>query len=596
MTMPKTFVRTNTTTIKKTIAIYRQEMAKDKKAVAHYALLVPINRLLYVVILPLLFSLIIQSLILHPKDWQHPVFLLGIAIVVSITSLVTSYYGFKKLFIHEEQMRTALTRRAIESLTRHSDQFFASRKVGSIAGDVYTFTSSVIGILDLVFLQASSIVVNFVASLIIIGIMSPILLIPLGLATSLLVWRSVAAVALRGPLRHRRKELTARLNGTIADVLGNLQIVRYFAKSQRETEAIVAERQKIEAIAHQEVDIIQRETFIRQLTLFTFQIITIAVCIWLFTTGNVTIAALIFAVTYLGRLTSTLFEITPIIRGMEQMFLDAANITDILDMQPEIRDAPHAKRLKVAKGGVILDNASFHYADSGDTNVISNISLTVKPGERIGLAGHSGGGKTTLTKLLLRFADVTDGAILIDGQNISSVTQDSLRSAIAYVPQEPYLFHRSLRENIAYARPSATDKEILLAVKRANADEFIKDLPDGLSTIVGERGVKLSGGQRQRIAIARAILKDAPILILDEATSALDSASEKLIQDALTKLMKGRTSIVVAHRLSTIAGLDRIIVLDRGKIVEDGPHATLLAKKGIYATLWSHQSGGFIEE
>jgi ATP-binding cassette subfamily B protein len=320
------------------------------------------------------------------------------------------------------------------------------------------------------------------------------------------------------------------------------------------------------------------------------------VCIWLFTIGSVTIAALIFAVTYLGRLTSSLFEITPIIRGTEQLFLDAANITDILDEEPEIKDIPNAPPLSVKKGGVELKNISFSYADSASTNVINHISLSVKPGERIGLAGSSGGGKTTLTKLLLRFADVTDGSITIDDQNIAEVTQKSLRSSIAYVPQEPYLFHRSLRENIAYAQPKATDEDIILAVKRANAYEFIKDLPDGLSTIVGERGIKLSGGQRQRIALARAILKDAPILILDEATSALDSESEKLIQEALEKLMKNRTSIVVAHRLSTIANLDRIIVLDHGNIVEEGSHADLLKLKGTYARLWSHQSGGMLQE
>jgi ATP-binding cassette subfamily B protein len=197
---------------------------------------------------------------------------------------------------------------------------------------------------------------------------------------------------------------------------------------------------------------------------------------------------------------------------------------------------------------------------------------------------------------LLRFADVTGGSILIDGQDIREVTQESLRAAIAYVPQEAYLFHRSLRENIAYGKPGATDAEIWEAIRQANAGEFTRKLPDGLDTIVGERGVKLSGGQRQRIAIARAILKDAPILILDEATSALDSESEKLIQDALEKLMKNRTSIVIAHRLSTIAKLDRIIVLDHGKIVEDGTHSELLKNNGIYAKLWSHQSGGFIEE
>ena len=192
--------------------------------------------------------------------------------------------------------------------------------------------------------------------------------------------------------------------------------------------------------------------------------------------------------------------------------------------------------------------------------------------------------------------DIDSGKILIDGQDISQVTQKSLHQSIAYVPQEPLLFHRSLRENIAYGKPDATDDEITEAAVKANAYEFIKTLPKGYDTLVGERGVKLSGGQRQRIAIARAILKDAPILVLDEATSALDSESEKLIQDALEKLMKGRTSIVIAHRLSTIAKLDRIIVLDNGSIIEDGTHGQLLRKKGVYASLWSHQSGGFIEE
>jgi ATP-binding cassette subfamily B protein len=234
--------------------------------------------------------------------------------------------------------------------------------------------------------------------------------------------------------------------------------------------------------------------------------------------------------------------------------------------------------------------------DGSKENLFDNFSLHVKPGERIGLVGHSGSGKTTLSRLLLRFSDIKSGEILIDDQNIAEVTQESLRRSIAYVPQEPMLFHRSLRENIAYGKINASDEDILKAARQANAIEFIEKLPEGLDTMVGERGVKLSGGQRQRIAIARAILKDAPILLLDEATSALDSESEKLIQDALEKLMKGRTSIVIAHRLSTIAKLDRIIVLDNGTISEQGSHAHLLEQKGTYSKLWSHQSGGFIEE
>lgn len=594
--MPKVFNRTDTKTAKKTLAIYWNEMKKDKKTVWQYCLMIPINRLLYIVILPFLFSLMIQSLIEEPVNWQQPAVLLGIALVVSVLSLLTSHFGYKKLFNHEEKMRTSLTKKAIASLMQHSDQFFANRKVGSLAGDVNTFSNSILTFLDVIFMQTSTIFINFTASLIIIGIMSPILLLPLGTITGLLIWRSIVGTARRGPIRHKRKVLTSQLNGTVADILGNQQIVRYFATGPREIDRVLKDRHEIAQLAGHEVNVIQRESTVRQGILFLFQLITMAICIWLFTTGSVSIAALVFAVTYLGRLTSTLFDMTAIIRTLEQAFLDASNITDILQESPEIIDQPGAVTLKVTAGSITFDKVSFSYQDNDGANVLNSISLEIKPGERVGLAGHSGGGKTTLTKLVLRFADVTKGNITIDGQDTSKVSQESLRSNIAYVPQEPYLFHRSLRENIAYGKPDATDEEIRLAIKRANAQDFIDTLPQGLDTAVGERGIKLSGGQRQRIAIARAILKDAPILVLDEATSALDSESEKLIQDALEKLMKGRTALVVAHRLSTIAHLDRIIVLEKGQIIEAGSHKQLLDRGGTYATLWSHQSGGFIEE
>lgn len=594
--MPKLFNRANTQTAKQTLIIFRQEMMKDKRSVFLYATLIPLNRLLYIVLLPLIFSYIIQSLIVSPHDWKHPLFLLGMATVVSIFALITNYVGMQRLFLHEERIHTNLVKRAIDSLMSHSDQFFANRKVGTLAGDVNSFGNSFIDFSDTIFLQASSIIINFSASLIIIAFMSPILLIPLSLVTAWVVWRSLIGTSRRGPIRHRRKTLTAQLNGTVADILGNHQIVRYFAASQREVARVTGDRHQIEMISMQEIDVMQHEAIIRQAILFIFQIVTMAVCIWLFSIGSVSIAALVFAVTYLGRLTGSLFDISPLIRSTEQAFLNAANITEILQEEHEVVDVPHAPKLSITGGQVTFNTVSFSYKDNLQDSVLNDISFTIKAGERVGLAGHSGGGKTTLTKLLLRFADIDGGAITIDGQNIAKVGQDSLRSAIAYVPQEPYLFHRSLRDNIAYGKPSASDDEIMTAVVQASATDFVIKLPDGLDTIVGERGVKLSGGQRQRIAIARALLKDAPILVLDEATSALDSESEKLIQDALTKLMKGRTSIVIAHRLSTIAKLDRIIVLDNGKIAEEGTHTSLLAQDGIYAKLWAHQSGGFIEE
>ena len=229
------------------------------------------------------------------------------------------------------------------------------------------------------------------------------------------------------------------------------------------------------------------------------------------------------------------------------------------------------------------------------TRVFDGFDLHIPAGQRVGLVGRSGSGKTTLTKLLLRLSDVQGGRILVDGQDISQCTQQSLRQHIAYVPQEPLLFHRSVAENIAYGKPGASLDEIREAARQACALEFIEQLPQGFDTVTGERGVKLSGGQRQRIAIARAILADCPILVLDEATSALDSESERLIQEALANLMRNRTSIVVAHRLSTVASLDRIVVLDEGKVVEDGTHAQLIESEGRYALLWDRQTGAFLD-
>jgi len=284
-------------------------------------------------------------------------------------------------------------------------------------------------------------------------------------------------------------------------------------------------------------------------------------------------------------------------RAMEDGLLMASPMTEILGQETEIVDVPDAPKLRVKDGAINLHDITFHYRDGNtDQAVFKNLTLDIKPGEKVGLVGPSGGGKSTLTRLLLRFDDVVRGDISIDGQNIAQVTQTSLRQAISYVPQEPLLFHRPVDENIAYGNPDASQADIVKAAKAAHADDFITALADGYGTVVGERGVKLSGGQRQRVAIARAILKNSPILVLDEATSALDSESEVLIQDALWKLMEGRTAIVIAHRLSTIQKMDRIIVLEHGEIVEQGTHAELLKKHGVYAKLWAHQSGGFLED
>src|SRR5947209_1313725 len=262
-----------------------------------------------------------------------------------------------------------------------------------------------------------------------------------------------------------------------------------------------------------------------------------------------------------------------------------------------LTDRPDAATLKVTRGKIRFEDVRFGYGR--ESGVMDGLTLTVRPGEKIGLIGRSGAGKSTLVNLLLRFFDLESGRILIDGQDIAAVTQESLRAQISVVTQDTSLLHRSIRDNIRYGRPQATDAEVVMAAELAHADEFIRELEDwkqrrGYTAQVGERGVKLSGGQRQRIAIARVILKDAPILVLDEATSALDSEIEAIIQDALATLIEGKTVIAIAHRLSTIAALDRLIVLEEGRIVEEGTHADLLRRNGVYARMWRRQSGGFL--
>ncbi|MBL8301480.1 MAG: ATP-binding cassette domain-containing protein, partial [Ideonella sp.] len=264
-----------------------------------------------------------------------------------------------------------------------------------------------------------------------------------------------------------------------------------------------------------------------------------------------------------------------------------------------VTDRDGAAALKVTRGEIRFEQVGFAYG--GTTRVIDQLTLRIRPGEKIGLVGRSGAGKSTIVNLLLRFHDVESGRVLIDGQDIAGVTQDSLRAQVGMVTQDTSLLHRSVRDNILYGRPDAGDDEMIAAAKRAEAHEFILGLTDpkgrsGYDAHVGERGVKLSGGQRQRIAIARVMLKDAPILLLDEATSALDSEVEAAIQQSLYRLMEGKTVVAIAHRLSTIAAMDRLIVLDKGRIVEEGDHRSLLARGGLYARLWSHQSGGFIGE
>jgi ABC-type multidrug transport system fused ATPase/permease subunit len=313
--------------------------------------------------------------------------------------------------------------------------------------------------------------------------------------------------------------------------------------------------------------------------------------------GRMTAGDFVMVTTLTGSLLQTAYNLGQRIPDFYDQLGSARESIETLIVPATVRDEPDAATLAVTNGAIHFERISFAYEPRGrgrgSRNIVHDFELYIPPGQRVGLVGPSGAGKTTLMGLLMRMHDVTAGAIRIDGQDIRRVTQESLRGAIGLIPQDTNLFHRSLLENIRYGRPDATDEEVIAAAKRAHAHEFIVELEQGYDTLVGERGIKISGGQRQRIAIARAILRDAPILLLDEATSALDSHSEQMIQQAMKEAMTGKTVIAIAHRLSTVMDMDRLIVLDRGVIVADGSHTELLLRGGLYAELWRKQSGGF---
>ena len=405
------------------------------------------------------------------------------------------------------------------------------------------------------------------------------------------------AIATYYKTRHvdeRLAEAENKQTGQLADAITNEMSVKSYAHEALENVRFgKATKRTKEATFN-----VAKVSFWRNLSMNIVNIITFTGLLVLIVMGHnlfgLTIANLVFLYSLSNSLLSNVWTINHVLRVINRSFGNAKEMVEILDM-PYIIDDKTDKFLVVDDAVIDFGDISFQH-EGAKTPLFDGFKLSIPGGQRFGLVGVSGSGKTTLTKLLLRFADVTGGAICIDGQDIRNVTQKSLRENIAYVPQESSLFHRSIFENIAYGKPDATDEEVYEAARLANADEFIACLPEGYDTLVGERGVKLSGGQRQRIAIARAILKDAPILVLDEATSALDSESEALIQGALANLMEGRTSIVVAHRLSTVAGLDKIVVLKDGKIVEQGTHQELLRKDGEYRKLWSRQSGAFLDE
>jgi len=480
---------------------------------------------------------------------------------------------------------------------RQSVGFFASRHSGSVLTKVGQVSSSIINLITGAVGALWTILVFTTTTMVLLAQLDIMLMV------IVMVWIALVLLLARYFLPRMRKqaakvaEAGAALNGRAVDIYSNIQTVKLFG-----TDA--------------DADGYLREAYERQLgvslTLGRFSIglqtslvivssiafvSVAAMCVDLWTRGAITVGEIAFALGLVFRLANWLGRLLGSFNHLMRNFGILQNAMETVTYPVEIADKPDSIDWAPEKGAITFEDVDFAYLPRKE--VVENFSLEIKPGEKIGLVGQSGAGKTTIVNLLLRFYDRDSGSIRIDGQDIADVKQESLRAAIGVVTQDTALLHRSVRDNILYGRPGATDEEVIAAAKRAEAHDFILDLKDsegrtGYDAEVGERGVKLSGGQRQRIAIARVILKNAPILVLDEATSALDSEIEAAIQEQLAGLMRGKTVVAIAHRLSTIAAMDRLVVLDGGKIVEKGTHAELLRKNGHYARLWARQSGGFI--
>jgi ATP-binding cassette subfamily B protein len=481
-------------------------------------------------------------------------------------------------------------------LTMQDLNFHADRFGGSLVSQSSKLQGAFERFWDMIIFSIMPMLSTIIGSIIVLSLLG---LWQYGIFLTLyaLVFGIVVYFGSRFIAKRNREEAKASnaTSGFLADIVTNINTVKAFGREMHEQKG--ADKSITtwhSASTHLKWGILTATSAFS--TMYTIGAIGAFIFAVLSAESGIASAGMIYLVfIYALNINRQLWELNSITRTYNRVIGDADEMTRILKDDIELVDTTD-KELHASAGMIKFNNVTFAHDKGRGETVFNNFDLTIPAGQRVGLVGHSGSGKTTFTRILLRFSDIDDGQILIDNQDITHVTQRSLHESIAYVAQEPILFHRTLRENIAYGKTDATMVEIEHAAMQAHALEFIKGLPDGFDTMVGERGVKLSGGQRQRIAIARAILKDAPILVLDEATSALDSESEKLIQASLDELMKDRTSIVIAHRLSTIAKLDRIIVLDNGKIVEDGSHTELLKDKGTYAKLWSHQSGGFIEE
>jgi len=584
------------------LAYFAKEALRHKKLVIPIIIILPLTVVLERYVTPLLVGYVLNHLQANDITLQNSAWVIGLFLFIELISQVIGYrVVLWMMWTVQVRGEAHLYRQAYDKLSRHSMSFYSDTFTGSLVSKVNRFTSAYMEFINTATYQVLILATAMLAT--IIGL----LFLIWQYALILLVLTIVFIICAFFGTRFMRERFKARsqaytdISGKMSDSISNMMAVKTDAKEKQERKVL-----DVGVDTMIEKEFLARNGMIRVSSIYSIittlmKVGALIAAIWSVQAGFGNAAVIYISLTYTFNLISELFNVNGILRSYYQITGDSADTLEIIEQPASVTDQTKIA-LKVQDSSIEFQNISFAHPDKDMPDdepidsLFSDFSLSINKNTKIGLVGVSGSGKSTLMKLLLRFYDVDSGRILISGHDIKRVTQQSLHENIAYVPQEPLLFHRTVLENIAYSKPQATLEQVRTAAKQANALEFIEKLPKGFETLVGERGVKLSGGQRQRIAIARAILKDAPILILDEATSALDSESEKLIQDALEKLMKGRTSIVIAHRLSTIATLDRVVVLDNGKIIEDGSHQVLLKEKGTYAKLWAHQSGGFIEE
>lgn len=492
----------------------------------------------------------------------------------------------------ESSVMAGLRKQAFSYLIKHSHSFFANNFSGSLTQRINKYARAFEKLTDRMVFDGLPLIIRGLGTVVAIYTLLP--KYSLILVIFIVVFLVTAFFYIRYKLKYDviASEADSKTIGSLSDAIGNHSSVQLFTGIEYEKERIgeVIEDQKKKTTLNwclwEGLNSIQSFYYV------SVEFIIFWVALGDFELGLITLPVMVLLQGYLARLTHSLFSFGQIVRAYYESFADAREMVIIMDTPLEIMDN-EKENLTNVSGEIVFNNVTYIY-ENNNSKVLDNFSVIIPPGQKVAIVGSSGAGKTTFVRLLMRLFNLNSGKITIDGVDISDISQDNLREKISFVPQDPVLFHRTLLENIRYGRRDATDEEVLNAARLAHCDEFINALPNGYETYVGERGIKLSGGERQRVAIARAILKNSPILILDEATSSLDSHSESLIQDALRTLIKGKTTIVIAHRLSTIREMDRIIVLEKGEIIEDGHHEELINKEnGLYKKLWDLQAGGF---